>query len=291
MTPLDDDLALDAGRPRGTPDPELEPTETSSRWPAVAAAVVVALLTAGIWYWWTRDAGETAGPAAPPAVTEGAVPPVSPLGAGPEAEGLPPLDDMDGYLRPLLAGLSARPELAALLATDNLVRRFVVSVENIARGANPSGQVRVIGPPGQFSVEQPETDTRVHPASFRRYDGLAATVSDLDAEGLATLYGRLRPRLQDAYAELGVGDSSFDQAMEQALRHLLVVNPNAATGRVRPEKGVTYRWSDENTENLSSAQKQLLRMGPDNVRTIQRTLREFALALGIPATRLPPPNT
>lgn len=290
MTPIDDDLALDGGRPAGPPTPETEPTDPSSRWLVVAAAVVVALLTAGLWYWWTRDVADTAGPTAPP-VPEGAVAPVSPLGAGPEAEGLPPLDEMDGYLRPLLAGLSARPELAALLATDNLVRRFVVSVENIARGANPSGQVQVVAPSGPFSVEQPETDTRIDPASFRRYDGLAATVSDMDPDGLAKLYGRLRPRLQDAYAELGLGESSFDQAIEQALRHLLVVDPSAATGRVRPDKGVTYQWSDENTENLSSAQKQFLRMGPDNVRKVQRTLREFALALGIPPSRLPPAGT
>ena len=36
-------------------------------------------------------------------------------------------------------------------------------------------------------------------------------------------------------------------------------------------------------------QKQLLRMGPTNARRIQASLRRIALALGIPAGRLPPP--
>ena len=41
-------------------------------------------------------------------------------------------------------------------------------------------------------------------------------------------------------------------------------------------------------QELSAAQKQLLRMGPQNVRTVQSKLREIATALGIPASRLPP---
>jgi hypothetical protein len=32
-------------------------------------------------------------------------------------------------------------------------------------------------------------------------------------------------------------------------------------------------------------------MGPDNARTIQRSLREIAIALGIPSSRLPQPTT
>ena len=41
-------------------------------------------------------------------------------------------------------------------------------------------------------------------------------------------------------------------------------------------------------ESLTNAQKQLLRMGPRNVKLIQAKLREVAVALGIPASRLPP---
>jgi len=44
--------------------------------------------------------------------------------------------------------------------------------------------------------------------------------------------------------------------------------------------------AQKNEETLTGAQKQLLRMGAGNVRAIQQQLREFALALGIPAQRL-----
>ena len=67
---------------------------------------------------------------------------------------LPPLGNLDGYVRPLLAVLSSRPELAALLASDGLVRRFAVSVDAIARGASPAGQVRAVAPRAPFKVQQ-----------------------------------------------------------------------------------------------------------------------------------------
>jgi len=38
---------------------------------------------------------------------------------------------------------------------------------------------------------------------------------------------------------------------------------------------------------LTAAQKQLLRMGPENARIVQAKLCEIALALGVPPQRLP----
>jgi hypothetical protein len=51
--------------------------------------------------------------------------------------------------------------------------------------------------------------------------------------------------------------------------------------------GIGYAFADPKLEGLSRAQKQLLRMGPQNVRAIQGKLREIAGVLGIPDSRLP----
>ncbi len=133
---------------------------------------------------------------------------------------LPALGNLDGYVRPLLAALSSRPELAALLASDGLVRRFAVSVEAIARGASPAGQVRAVAPRAPFQVQQEGGHMVVNPASYERYDGLVALVEDMEPGQLARLYGRLKPRLEEAYAELGAG-GTFDDAMTRTIRHLL----------------------------------------------------------------------
>jgi hypothetical protein len=44
---------------------------------------------------------------------------------------------------------------------------------------------------------------------------------------------------------------------------------------------------DENLEDLDDAQKDLLRMGPQNIRKVQNKLREMALALGVLENQLP----
>ena len=59
--------------------------------------------------------------------------------------------------------------------------------------------------------------------------------------------------------------------------------------RVEPH-GIGYAFADPALEDLAPAQKQLLRMGSRNVRTIQASLRAIASAIGIPAQRLPAPT-
>jgi hypothetical protein len=54
-------------------------------------------------------------------------------------------------------------------------------------------------------------------------------------------------------------------------------------------KGIGYAYADERIESLTGAQKQLLRMGPRNVRIIKMRLRDIGLALGIPPAQLPVP--
>ena len=60
------------------------------------------------------------------------------------------------------------------------------------------------------------------------------------------------------------------------------------SGRLRPT-GTGFGYADERLESLTAAQRQLLRMGPRNTRVIKSTLREIALALGIPPSHLPVP--
>jgi hypothetical protein len=56
---------------------------------------------------------------------------------------------------------------------------------------------------------------------------------------------------------------------------------------VEPRGAEVFAYADARLENLSAAQKHLLRMGPRNVRIIQQTLHELGVAFGIPADRLP----
>ena len=109
---------------------------------------------------------------------------------------------------------------------------------------------------------------------------------ELDAEGAAKLYATLKPRIEEAYDDLGFPDTSFDEPLERAIVTLLQV-PVLDEEPAVVARGVGYAYADARLENLTAAQKQLLRMGPRNVRLIQAKLEEIARALGIPAERLP----
>lgn len=252
-------------------------------WIGLIALVVV---IGGALWWWAPSPTQSPAESVGRVPLEEVAPPQSPttsrLGVGEPDANLPALGELDAYVRPLLAALSARPELAALLTSDGLVRRFVVSVEAIGRGASPARQVAAIAPRGSFEVQQRGDEFVISPASFARYDGLVRLVEDLDPDQLARLYGRLQPRLDDAWAELGV-PGTFDEGITRAIQHLLQTPIPPADARVEQAKGTNYAYRDPQFEGLSSAQRQLLRLGPQNARRVQERLRAFGIALGIAA--------
>jgi hypothetical protein len=288
----------DFDRLRGSDDGQdlleepLSSYEPRSRAPLIGLAVLLVAVAIGLWWWSTRT--PPAQPAAKAAARSTALPPATTpatdhgLGIGEPDANLPGLGELDGYVRPILAALSSRPELAALLATDDLVRRFVVSVEAVARGASPAAQVRAVAPRGAFRLSGPPGATVIDPASYDRYDGLVRMVEDMEPEDLARLYGRLKPRLEDAHAELGVAGTAgtLDEVMARAIRHLLDTPELPQSARIQPARGVNYAYVDPAIEGLSSAQKQLLRLGPDRAARVKEHLRRFGQALGIPPDRL-----
>jgi hypothetical protein len=209
---------------------------------------------------------------------------IRPLGGDAAPIALPPLNESDALVRDLVSKISSHPRLAAWLATDDLIRGFTISVENVAEGKTPARQLPMVRPSSSFRVLERGNDLTIDPRSYERYDGLAAAMESMDADGSARLYTSLKPRIEEAYRELR--DSPFDRTFERAIVLLLATPALDGPTAVVP-RGVGYGFADPKLEALTGAQKQLLRMGPRNVRTFQNSLRAIALALGIPAERLP----
>lgn len=272
-----DDAELKPSLERSPPPPERLPAV----WPKVAAAVVVVLaLAAGAWYFFFR--GEKAAPpAAAPAeeVATGGPSEAAPPPAEEEIE-LPPLPQSDPLVRELVGRLSSNPRLASWLATDDLVRRFVVTVDNLAEGRSPAVHLRFLDPGAGFQARQEGGRLRVDPASYRRYDLLTGAFVSLDTEGAARLYRRLEPLIDQAYRDLGYPDRDFDDTLARALGRLLAVPVTDGDLALTPREA-DYGLADPTLESLSPAAKHLLRMGPDNARRVQAKLRQLTRALGI----------
>ena len=59
------------------------------------------------------------------------------------------------------------------------------------------------------------------PRSYERYNPHGDAIAALDSVGTASLYLTLKPRITDAYRELGHPEGDFDRVLERAIGVLL----------------------------------------------------------------------
>jgi len=259
---------------------------STGAWPLIGLlAAIAAFLVGGYVLVTQRSEAPPASGADVPLAAEAPAPP-APLGGSPFPADVPPLDQSDDFVRQWVPRLSAHPRIAAWLTSDRLVRNFTTVVVNIADGATPAGHLPILKPAGAFRTMERGDALVIDPRSFTRYDALASAFASIDADAAAQLYATLKPRIEEAHAELGAPPGSFDRTLERAIVALLAVPVGDGPVAVEPS-GIGYRYADERFERLSQAQRHLLRMGPSNARLVQRALRDLATALGIPAARLP----
>ncbi len=270
------------------PDGPPPSSSGGSRGPAVSrgvligGVVLIVVLAAGMYLFLTRGSAPSQGPAQTNTTATQAP---KPAAEDFEHIDLPPLDDSDALVRQRIGILSSNRLVAAWLGTKGLIRNFAVVIENISHGMNPSRHLQVLKPVGQFRVMTRGSQTIIDPRTYDRFTPIADAAASFDARSAGRLYLSFKPLLQTAYDELG-NQEAVDSAVERAVAALLEVP--AIDGDVRVEQtgeGIGYQYVEPRLESLASAQKQLLRMGPKNIRIIQSQLRTFAMTIGISTPR------
>ena len=252
-----------------------------------AVAVAVVALAAGLWLLlgdraddageapvaeMAADAGEPSPPAAPVELDEPEV--------VPEPVELPPLADSDNFVRDLVDALLAHPNLAAWMTGSDLLRRFVVTVDNVANGRNPAQRLPALRPSRRFRATGEGELQLIDSGSYQRYDLLAGVVGSLDPSAVALLYETLEPLFDEAHAELGYPDTPFRRTLERAVMQLLAA-PIVDTPPLVVRRATHYLYADERLESLTPAQKQFIGMGPGNVQAVQEQLRAISGEIGL----------
>lgn len=270
---------------------------------SLAAGLAIAFAGAGVFYWLrgAEPPGESISP--PPQALGDRVP--EPAFPAPEADPalasaepdaapaaqvvrpLPLLGESDSIVREIAGRLSSRPELLVWLASDELIRRVVAAVDAVAQGKSPVDQAPAsMRPRGKFEVVASEAGLVAAPSAHARYDLLTEVVAGLDGEGLVRAYHELEPLVEEAYRDLGHPNGSFAAALRAAIFELLAAPTIIGQPSLVPlEPG--HGYADPALEELSAAQKQLLRFGPANAARIQHALQELAGRLGVPEAELP----
>jgi hypothetical protein len=170
--------------------------------------------------------------------------------------------------------------LARWLARAALVPTLAAVVTNVADGESPRPHLAFVAPAPRFRVKSgPGGRTVADPAGFAGYDSFADAVASVDGAAAVAQYRRLEPLFDAAYRELGHPEGGFRTALARAIAALLAVPVLDDDVELVPH-ATGYRYADARLEDLTAAQKQFLRLGPRNVRTIQAKLREVQAALG-----------
>ncbi len=187
---------------------------------------------------------------------------------------LPPLDDSDAYFL-IELGAALGPAMESLLVRDAVIDRLVTTVDNLPRD-KIAEKIRPVGSLERaFVATEVDEDTfALGPANYARYDQLVAQVSSTDIETAVDIYRRFYPLFQQSYQRLGYPDGYFNDRVVEVIDHLLgTPEPGEPVYLTRPN--VLYEFADPDLEALSSGQKLLLRMGPDNAGTIKQVLKDF----------------
>jgi hypothetical protein len=184
------------------------------------------------------------------------------------------IDSSDLAIKAALTGIIEYPELTKVLVNDEILRRFVVFVDNLGNEELASNFQVLQAPEKPFRTYRQAGKEWIDAASFKRYTPYVEALNSADPEKLIELYDYYKPAIQENYAEIGYPDDNFDETMINAIEHLLDTPEVPVPIEVYTES-VVYKFSDERIESLSNVQKQLLRTGPENMRLIKATLREI----------------
>ena len=204
--------------------------------------------------------------------TPGTEPPAEP--AIPPPPPLPDLDESDPEVANALGEAFGADPVARLLVDSQLVRKLVVTVDNLPREKISMRLRAVKSAPGRFEPGGTIDGPMLTEANYGRYAPYVELVNATDAAGAVALYQYYYPLLQEAYEELGYPESVFNDRVIEVIDDLLAAPEiNRPVRLTRPH--VLYKFEDQRLEALSAGQKMMIRMGPSNASVVKAKLREI----------------
>lgn len=283
-----------------------EETNTSSSNPLILIGAGVAILAVGVGYLMFSGEEETTQvkpePIAieapkptytPPPQVEKPKPPVQqpmvkapepmeipePEPAKPPKPELPSLSQSDTVVKADLSSVYSGTDASPLFVNQDLIRKFVVFVDNAAKGDLMQKHAPVNAPSEPIKVVAGNDNTyTLDASSFKRYDPYVSLLSMVSTETLLDNLKKYQPLMDDAYKEIGYSNQVFVDKLIDAIDVAL------ATPVIEKEikliaPSAMYKYADPQLEALPEIQKLLIRMGPKNQMKVQARLEQIRAEL------------
>jgi len=199
---------------------------------------------------------------------------IIPPAKSPVPEVLPSLQKSDQSILEALESLLNNRTILKLLRLENVIQRFVVTIDNLPETRLPRAHLALSPPKGKFLVagtpEAPQTSSRNH----QRYTVYLNFLEAIDQDLAIKTYVRFYPLFQKAYRQLGYKNAYFNDRLVYVIDHLLTT-PNLPDPIQLSQPAVLYTYADPNLEKLSVGQKLLLRIGYEQRSKVLSILNEY----------------
>lgn len=205
-------------------------------------------------------------------------------------EPLPSLNESDDWLKLKLPEITWRKELLSLIVDEDMIRRFVVFIDNFSQGIvayehSPFVLPKVKFIPGSKSVsfqKEPQDNDDLKgkqniwqwdESSSKRFSLYIDLLRSMDSEALVQWYSDIKPLINEAYQELGYEDD-FTNTLQDAITRILDMElPKSSMELIQPS--VMYKFANPKLEALPDTDKLLLRLGKDNLLVMKSVLLEL----------------
>ncbi len=179
--------------------------------------------------------------------------------------------DVDQAIGVALSALMAPPVWERHFQTTELVRKFVLSVDNLTAG-KLQPKYRLLKPvPGHLGILETDTLIMLDSGNATRYDALVSLIVNLNVGEVARIYRQFYPEIQRTYEALGFPGKAFDARLLEVIDHLLATTaPPAPIPLLQPK--VFYQYADPELEAASAGQRMLYRLGPAHMARVQQWL-------------------
>lgn len=271
--------------------------------PVVKLLLAVAVLAGLLLFWYFGSGDEepveaVAVPVKPAVIPEPEVAPAPDIPERPEPEPVtvvvpdpqtveppvpPPLptpEEADEMLREQLEVAGADAQLNGLIGAEDPMDVSAKLLDGASKGTILRKILPASAPTQAFSTVGEGEEIYMSPEGYQRYNAYADSIASLDTNSLVDGFHNLRPLYERAYEQLGLDPADFDNAIIRTL-DLILATPEIESPIALERESVMYTYADPELEALPEIQKQLLRMGPDNIRRIKaqaQQLRDGLLA-------------
>jgi hypothetical protein len=191
---------------------------------------------------------------------------------------LPSLDNSDDFIRERLLLINSKKEFSNWVKADDLIRRSASYLDGLSNGVMLSKIFPLTPPEGTFATHKSDASIWLNAGNYERYNGTINAISNTDMASIAKMFHFSRPLLEAAFSEMGYNPRQMDgivlQAIDVILAAPIIVEPIKLT-----RESVVYKFADPALEALPPLQKQLLRIGPNHTKHLQKQAYALQQAL------------